>query len=208
MQGEINPQNYPKRVNGKAATHRQSPFTRLPWYKIRPLLVLYPGDVILDVLCTDKSLLIHLMHERRDIYLSGACFTPEDARRARKKLPCADIMFVNGEFLPWNDGSVDVALITHENWIMPHIAVTLRNTFSVLRPGGQLIFTCTCYPLLLRYIYNRFVQMFGNKYTAEKILSRREWVRLLSIAGFTSIRWKRVGLFKHAAIGWKRQIYR
>ena len=177
-----------------------SPLVRLGWKALQRLLVVYPGDVILDAHCMEGTLLKRLSRIYPEAALCGACFTPPQVRRARQLAPKADIMFSDELDLPWMSESIDSAFIARGFHDMDNPLATLHEMHRVLKPGGQIAVAGLWAPKCLCAFWNELIEHTP----AARIRTRTEMIETLRIIGFEQVYYTRAGMLGCVVTGLKK----
>lgn len=139
-------------------------------------------DKILDMACADGALLSHLNDKMR-LNLCGLCEQPEQARAVREMLDDADVISGRLDDIPWRSNSFNIVLLPAA--IRGDVSRgAIAEAFRVLREGGQFVMAST------------------HMQVSEGALSRRELMRLMQEAGFTSVSCRK-NLMCGALVGWK-----
>lgn len=199
--------DYPKRaplpsVSPAMAAEAKLPLlVRLQWNTLIRLMSIFTGDMVLDVQCMEGTLLKRLERKMPTAQLCGACYTPAQARHARRLLPKADIMFADAEDLPWVSESMDIAFIARGFHALENPLATLHETARVLKGGGEVLLSLLWAPWPLRMLLNR--TLFAGR-DRMRIRSRKEIETLMRTAGFEEIHYTRVGLIGCVVTGLKK----
>lgn len=97
-----------------------------------------PAPDALDIGCGDARLTVHLRAER----LTAADVSPEALRRARGRLPEADLVELEPDApLPLEDAAFDLVLCAETLEHVRDVQLLLSEARRVLRPGGRLAVT-------------------------------------------------------------------
>jgi len=175
--------------------------TELVWKRVQQFAVLYPQDVLLDVVGEDGELLRRVAQLQPGAGLAGICATPQLARTARYRVPEADIMYAELDDFPWLSQSFDVAMCLLSVAAMRDLPTVLAEVFRVLKPGGQFLLAAPWLPGPLRGLANRFLVDEAEESAA--VRSSKELRGCMEKAGFAHISCTRLAGLRCIAVGWK-----
>lgn len=197
-------------VNARREAHKEkpiqvrekslAPLVRRQWKKILRLMVVYPGDIILDANCMEGTLLKRLARLHPQAALCGACYTPPQVRYARQLAQGADVMFADDRDLPWMSESMDVAFIARGFHEMDNPPAVLYEIHRLLRKGGQVLIAGLWVPRGICSFANELIE---HTHPA-RIRTQTEMIEMLRSIGFEQVHYERVGTLGCVLTGLKK----
>ncbi len=145
----------------------------------------------LDVACGTGEILFRLAREFTNPQFVGLDLTPEMITKAKNKtnnLPNVSYREGSASSIPFADETFDIAVCSEAFHHFPEPAMTLREIYRVLKPGGIFLLADIAFNnFILKYLAATLLKPLEH---AHAYYSRHELVELLKTSGLTIIQAK------------------
>ena len=126
----------------------------------------------------------------------------EGVKYARARLQNADILYASPEDIPWREDSFHAVFLYGWKMEEDEWEKVLKETFRVMRPGGQLLLGAVHCSAPLRQVARLFLKE-GTEMADRPLAQKSDWMKALGAAGYEQVTWQQVGFGQGIAIGWK-----
>ena len=153
-----------------------------------------PRDRVLDA-GISSGLAAEYLCRNMQCEVCGLSSSMEKVRRARERLTNCDIIYGGAGEIPWHDASFDIVMFSGEDGDSGRCRSLLRESFRVLREGGELVLGLKTFPRI----------GYGETRGEEESLpaGKKSLLALLEGLGFHHCSWIRTGLTTAVVVGWK-----
>ena len=158
------------------------------------------GDKILDMNLRD-GLMLEYLARNMECEICGISNDMEGVKYARARLQNADILYASPEDIPWREDSFHAVFLYGWKMDEDEWEKVLKETFRVMRPGGQLLLGAAHYPAPFRQV----AHLFSREGTemVDRPSQKGNWMKALKAVGYDQVTWQQLGFGNGIAIGWK-----